>query len=206
MFLGYEASAPPSSPLISPTGVIVTAFFFLIPHHIMDNPTIPTIAAFNAAMILSTDRLFFISTPMGTNGVREWRLIQLDNESSVRSSPYCIETGKFLCDFYISHPSDWRFNAINQRFWLQHFKADLLNPDQAHESHLIKPSSTSRAYAIKNHLVVAKKYVHMLHEDTFINGPFDFASVHNRKTHDRIAQVSCERRQVFLGRFGTVVP
>ena len=87
MFLGYEASASPSSPLISPTGVIVTAFFFLIPHHIMVNPTIPTIAAFNAAMILSTDRLFFISTPMGTNGVREWRLIQLDYESSVRRSP-----------------------------------------------------------------------------------------------------------------------
>ena len=126
---------------------------------------------------------------MGTNDVREWRLIQLDYESSVRRSPSCIETGKFLCDFYISHPSDWRFTAINQRFWLQHFKeADLLHPDQAHESHLIKPSSTSRTYAIKNHLVVARKYVHMLHEDTFIHGPFDFATVHNRKTRDRIAQ------------------
>ena len=28
------------------------------------NPTIPTLAAFNAAMILSADRLFFISTPI----------------------------------------------------------------------------------------------------------------------------------------------
>ena len=64
--------------------------------------------------------------------------------------PSCLETGKFLCEFYISHPADWRFNAINQRFWLQHFKeADLLHPDQPHDSHLVKPSSSSRSYAIK---------------------------------------------------------
>ena len=28
----------------------------------------------------------------------------------------------------------------------------------------------------------------MLHEDTFIHGPFNFATVHNRKTRDRIKQ------------------
>ena len=30
-------------------------------------PTIPTLAALNAAMIMSPDRLFFISIPIGTN-------------------------------------------------------------------------------------------------------------------------------------------
>ena len=28
----------------------------------------------------------------------------------------------------------------------------------------------------------------MLHRDTFIHGPFNFATVHNRKTRDRIGQ------------------
>ena len=153
-------------------------------------PTIPSIDEINASMILSEDRLFFISIPIGTNDVREWRLVQLDFESSVRFSPSCMQTGKFLFEFYIGHPADWRFNAINQRFWLQHFKeSDLLHPDQSHDTHLVKPSSSSRAFAVQNNLLIARKYVHLLHTDTFIHGPFNFATVHNRKTRDRISQV-----------------
>jgi hypothetical protein len=106
----------------------------------------------------SEDRLFFISIPFGTNDVREWRLVQLDYKLSVACSPSCIETGRFLCSFYISHSADWRFNAVNQRFWLQHFKeADLFHPDQPHDLHLVKPSTTSKAYAIKNNLAVASR-------------------------------------------------
>ena len=152
-------------------------------------PTIPTLAALNAAMIMSPDRLFFISIPIGTNDVREWRLVRLNYEILISHSPSCLETGKFLCEFYSCHPADWRFNAINQRFWLQHFKeVDLLHPDQPSDNHLIKPSDSSRAYAIKHNLVVATKYIHMLHKDTFIHGPFNFSTVHNRKTRDRIGQ------------------
>ena len=79
-------------------------------------PAIPSTVLLNAAMILSKDRLFFISIPIGTNGVQEWRLVQLMFEQSVELSPSCMQTGKFLVDFYISHPPDWRFNAVNQRF------------------------------------------------------------------------------------------
>ena len=53
---------------------------------------------------------------------------------------------------------------------------------------MIKPSDSSKAYAIKNNLVVASKYINVLHEDTFIHGPFNFATVHNRKTRDWIGQ------------------
>jgi len=152
-------------------------------------PTIPTLSALNAAMIMSADRLFFISIPIGTNNVREWRLVRLNYEISICHSPSCLETGKFLFEFYRCHPADWRFNAINQRFWLQYFKeADLLHPDQAADNHLIKPSDSSKAYAIKHNLVVASNYINVLHEDTFIHGPFNFATVHNRKTRDRIGQ------------------
>jgi hypothetical protein len=156
---------------------------------IICNPKIPTLAALNAAMILSEDRLFFISIPFSSNDIREWRLVQLEYDLSIACSPSCIETGRFLCSFYISHPADFRYNAVNQRFWLQHFKeTDLRHPDQPHDLHLVKPSTTSTAFAIKNNLVIAKKYVNLLHEDTFIHGPFNFATVHNRKTRDRISQ------------------
>ena len=152
-------------------------------------PAIPSSDSLNAAMILSDDRLFFVSIPIGTNDVWEWRLVQLLFEQSVDLSPSCMQTGKFLVDFYISHPADWCCNAVNQRFWLQYFKeSDVLHPDQASETHLIRPSPSSAAYAIRHHLVPAQNYVHLLHEDTFIHGPFDFAKVNNRKTSDRISE------------------
>jgi hypothetical protein len=112
----------------------------------------------NAAMILSADILFFISIPIGTNSIREWRLVQLMFESSVQLSPSCMQTGKFLVDFYISHPADWRYNAVNQRFWLQYFKeSDILHPDQTSETHLIRPSAPSAGYAIRHNLVPARR-------------------------------------------------
>ena len=91
-----------------------------------------------------------------------------------------MQTGKFLVDFYISHPADWRYNAVNQRFWLQYFKeSEVLHPDQESKTHLVRPLALSASYALWQHLVPAKKYVHLLHEDVFIHGPFDFATVNN---------------------------
>ena len=107
----------------------------------------------------------------------------------------------------IGHPADCRFNAVNQRFWLQYFKeSDLLHQDQSHEAHLIKPSSSSAAFAAKNNLVTARKYIHLLHEDTFIHGPFDFATVHNRKTRDRIGQADWEILASFSHMFQNPIP
>ena len=62
-------------------------------------PAIPSTNSLNAAMILSEDRLFFVSIPIGTNDVQEWRLVQLMFELSVELLPSCMQTGKFLVDF-----------------------------------------------------------------------------------------------------------
>ena len=100
-----------------------------------------------------------------------------------------MQTGKFLVPFYSSHPADWRYNDVNQRFWIQYFKeSDVLHPYQSSKTHLVRPSTLSAVYAIRNNLVPARKYVYLLHEDTFIHGPFDFATVNSRKTRDRISQ------------------
>jgi len=170
-------------------------------------PTIPSIDALTATLVLSTDRLYFVSISVGLNDVREWRLVRLDFESSVRQSPACMQTGKFLCEFYIGHPADCRFNAVNQRFWLQYFKeSDLLHQDESHEAHLVRPSSSSAAFAARNNLVTARKFIHLLHEDTFIHGPFDFATVHNRKTRDRIGQADWQVLADFSHMFQNPIP
>ena len=112
-------------------------------------------------MILSDDRLFFISIPIGTKEVRKLRLVQLMFELSVQLLPSCMQTEKFLVDFYISHPSDWCYNAVNQCFWLQYFKeSDVLHPGEAGETHLVRPSPSFAGYAIGHNLVPARKYVH----------------------------------------------
>jgi hypothetical protein len=150
-------------------------------------PVIPSLEALNAVLILSEDRLFFISVSIGPN-IREWRLAQLDFETSAKLSPASMLTGRYLFEFYHCHPADYRFNAINQRYWLQYFsESDILQPDQASQTHLVKPSASSRVFATKNKLVPARQFVHLLHEDIFIHGPFNFATINNRKTRNRIA-------------------
>ena len=85
-------------------------------------PITPSIELLHATMILSEDKLFFISIPIGTNNVWEWRLAQLYFLLLVSLSPLCLQTGRYLLEIYIGHPADWWFNAINWRYWLQYFK------------------------------------------------------------------------------------
>ena len=63
-------------------------------------------------------------------------------------------------------------------------------------------SNSSDAYAMDHNLKNAGKYVHVLHEDTFIHGPLNFATGQNHKTRDRIGQEDwqalADHRHMFL--------
>ena len=87
-------------------------------------PTIPSVESITAAIVNSSDKLFFISVPIGDNDVREWRLVSLAFKQSVALYPSCMQDGRFLFEFYICHPDDWRYNSINQRYWLQYHHSD----------------------------------------------------------------------------------
>ena len=153
------------------------------------------------------DRLFFISIPIGTDNVREWRLVRLNYYDSIIQSTSCVKTGNFLCEFYRCHPADGQFNATNQRFWLQYFKeADLLHPNRTADNHLIMTSNTSNAYAIRHNLKIARNNIHILHEGTFIHGPFNFATGHNRMTRDRIGQEDWQALEKHSHMFQNSVP
>ncbi len=96
--------------------------------------------------------------------------------------PACLHDGKFLVNFYIQHPSDIRYNACNQRYWLEYYpKSNIFLPTQSKTFHLVKPSQTSEQFARYSNLVPFRMLVYPLHEDTYIHGTFNFATINNRK-------------------------
>jgi len=112
----------------------------------------------------------------------------------------CLVDGRYLIDFYISHLSDYRYNAINQRFWLQyhsrddirlqyHSRDDILANSTSANTHLLCPTDSSEAYAARHKLLPLRTYINLTHTDTFIHGPFDFATINKRKSRDRIGQL-----------------
>jgi hypothetical protein len=61
-----------------------------------------------------------------------------------------------------------------------------MGPCLSCDTHLIKPSNTSEAYALRHKLFPFQQYVNLTHLDTYIHGPFDFATIHGRKSCDRV--------------------
>ena len=152
-------------------------------------PPTPEISAIAADIVRSTDKLFFIAHSLGDSTYREWRLVRVAFEDSMALHPTCLQDGKFLVEFYIAHTSDTRFNHINQRFWLHyHSSTDIVTPVDSAQLHLIRPSDTSEQFARTNGLVPLRLWINLIHESTFIHGPFDFTAIKGRKSRDRISE------------------
>ena len=114
--------------------------------------TPPSITTLSPLIISSSNKLFFISSKIGTADCREWRLVRVAFEDSVALCPSCLQDGRFLVDFYMSHPANIRYNAINQRFWLQ-YRNQTTATFGTLDAHLITPSDTSEARAARLHLI-----------------------------------------------------
>jgi hypothetical protein len=57
-----------------------------------------------------------------------------------------------------------------------------MGPCLSCDTHLIRPSDTSKAYASQH-----RQYINLTHLDTYIHGPFDFATLGGRNSRDRIS-------------------
>ena len=170
-------------------------------------PAIPSVQLLVAAIVRSTDRLFFVSCKFGANDAREWQLARVAFMDSMSLYPSCTLDGRFLFEFYICHPADWRDNAVNQRYWLQlHSVDDLRFPRLASETHLVRPSDSSDGYATRHKLMPFRKWLNICHPDTFIHGPFEFASIRGRKTRDRIAQADWDALSLHSSMFCNPIP
>ena len=103
-----------------------------------------------------------------------------------------LDDGHFLFEFYICHPADWHYNAVNQRYWIQlHGREDILHPSLTTDTYLVRPSNTSDDYAKCHNLLPFRKWLNITHTDTYIHGPFKFATVRGRKSRYRICQEDC---------------
>jgi hypothetical protein len=152
-------------------------------------PTVPSILLLVAAIVHSTDCLFFVLCKFGNNNAREWQLARVTFMDSISLYPLCTLDGRFLFKFYICHPTDWRYNAINQCYWLQlHSISNLASPRSTTETHLVQPTDTSDSYVAHHKLMLFRKWLNIRQLDTYSHGQFDFASICGRKTRDRIAQ------------------
>jgi hypothetical protein len=150
-------------------------------------PATPPASILAQQIIHSANKLFFISWKIGFS-VREWRLIPVALSATTSSYPSCLKDGKYIVDFYTSHPSDSCMNAMNQRFWLcYHSQEDLMGPCSSCDTHLIRPTNTSKAYALHHHLFSFCQYVNLTHSNTYIHGPFNFATFGGHKSHDRVS-------------------
>ncbi len=79
----------------------------------------PTITKLAPCIITSTDKLFFIAYALG-KATRKWRLVRVAFNESITLYPSALQDSHFLVEFYVLHPADVRFNATNQRYWLQY--------------------------------------------------------------------------------------
>ena len=80
----------------------------------------PTITELHALLLQSRDRLFFIANCIPCTSVRKWQLVQVAYTDSIAMHPDCLTDGRFLVDFFILHPDDCRYNAVNQRYWMEY--------------------------------------------------------------------------------------
>jgi hypothetical protein len=119
-------TGPPPVPPVSPH----------VPKH-----STPSITSLAPLIILSYDKLFFISHSIGGNH-REWRLVHVAFQDSVALYPSYLQDNRFLVDFYLAHLSDVHYNAINQQFWLQ-YHGQTPAVFGTMDAHLITPSDTS---------------------------------------------------------------
>ena len=146
------------------------------------------ISTLASAIVQSKDRLFFISYSIDNSSNREWRLVRVCLDDSMSLHPRCLQDGRFLVEFYTLHSADLRFNAVNQRYWLQyHPISNIINPSDTTHTHLIRPSDTSEQYAKSKHLAPLRLWVNLTHDSTYIHGPFEFACLRGRRSRDRIS-------------------
>jgi hypothetical protein len=170
-------------------------------------PFTPILSALIASIINSSDRLFFIAYSLGNPTTRKWHLVRIAFADSTALYPSCLQDGQFLVEFYTLHHTDVRFNAINQRYWLQYNSINNIStPSPSTATHLIRLSDTSEPHASRLWLVLFRRWINLTHSDTLLHGLFEFATVHGRKTRDCISQSDWDILSCYHMAFNNPIP
>jgi hypothetical protein len=101
-------------------------------------PTVPPANVLAKLIIAHLDQLFFILHPIGSGNVQEWSLVQVAFNATESLYSSCLMDSHYLVDFYLPHPLDFHYNAINKWFWLQyHSQEDIIGPTSSAYTHYI---------------------------------------------------------------------
>ncbi len=119
--------------------------------------------------------------------------------------PSALQDGRFLVEFYVLHPSDVRYNATNQRYWIQYSKQVGISNGHL-DAHLITPLDSSEDRAKRHNLHPIRCWVNLTHGDSYVHRPFDFATVRGRKSRNRIDQSSWDVLAAESSMFSNPVP
>jgi hypothetical protein len=139
-------------------------------------PLAPSIMLLAPQIIASTDKLFFIAHNIGASHCHKRQLVWIAFKNSILLYPASFQDGHFLVEFYVLHPANVQYNTINQRYWLQYSMHNGISNGQL-DAHLLTPSDSSEKRAEKHKLHPIRAWVNLTHSDTYIHGPFDFATI-----------------------------
>jgi hypothetical protein len=81
-----------------------------------------------------------------------------------------------------------------------------MGPCSTSNTHLIRPSDTSEAYASRHKLLPFQQYIHLTHLDTYIYGPFNFATIHGCKSCDHVGSANWNIIQSHTEMFHNSIP
>jgi hypothetical protein len=166
----------------------------------------PTASQLAAKLVASTARLFFISWKAPGSSRREWHLVQAQLDSSLSLNPGCLHNGKYLVHFFIIHPSDKQQHPRNQRWWLEYHPSSSIARIHQGDYHLLRPDSYASVYAKENYLHPFCQWVNLLHESTYIHGPFEFATINGRITRDRISDKDWQQLSIAHNKYDDTPP
>ena len=105
--------------------------------------------------------------------------------------PQCLQTGKFIVNFLIEHPKDTTKSFENKRYWTEYHESSSFK-QLGTKYHLIQPSETSQIIAKQQNLVPYREWINLSDPSILIHGPFNFATLNNRKTRDRVSTTNWE--------------
>jgi hypothetical protein len=114
-------------------------------------------------------------------------LVRVDLKSSLSKDTNCLQNGRFLVEFFIQHHRDTTLDIRQRRFWLEYHKSNH-HKTLSTSYHIIQPSQFSVKIAIDKNLVSYREWITLVDPSILLHGPFDFATIHNRKTRNRVAE------------------
>jgi hypothetical protein len=151
--------------------------------------SIRTKSSIVADLVRSEDKLFFIAYSQEKSQERkEWKLVHVDFRRSLRQYPNCLQDGRFLIEFFIEHHRDKHLDICDRRYWLEYHQTNsqkFLSTDY----HILQPSQYSEDTAKSMGLVPYREWIQIDDSSVTLHGPFNFATLNNRKTRDRISKM-----------------